>query len=114
VWSNDPQGVERINGDRYYEQSPPATTMVAFSAVGSGSPPRLYESYGFPASNHPGGVNVSFADGHIIFIQEQVEPRVYAQLMTSNRNKSKYYDMSFTPANRSADRHLSQPSDADL
>ena len=43
---------------------------------------------GFPASNHPGGVNVAFVGGVVRFLSEQVDLRVYAQLMTSNRRKS--------------------------
>jgi prepilin-type N-terminal cleavage/methylation domain-containing protein len=43
---------------------------------------------GFPSSNHPGGVNVAFAGGAVRFLSEDVEPTVYAQLMTSNRNAS--------------------------
>jgi prepilin-type processing-associated H-X9-DG protein len=113
VWSNEPTGVERINGDRYYDQNPAPPSMLDFSELGATSP-HLYESYRYPASNHPGGVNVAFCDGHIIFLRESIEPRVYAQLMTSNRNKSKYYDSSITPPNLSTDRKLPQPSDADL
>ena len=42
----------------------------------------------FPSSNHPGGVNVAFVGGSVQFVTDQLEPRVYAQLMTSNRNRS--------------------------
>jgi prepilin-type processing-associated H-X9-DG protein len=41
-----------------------------------------------PNSRHPAGVNVAFVGGAVRFISDQIEPRVYAQLMTSNRNKS--------------------------
>ncbi len=37
-----------------------------------------------PASNHPGGVVVSFADGHTRFINDAIRPWVYAQLVTSD------------------------------
>lgn len=57
-----------------------------------------YESYttindikmddGFPSSNHPGGINAAFVGGSTQFVSEQIEPRVYAQLMTSNRKQS--------------------------
>jgi prepilin-type N-terminal cleavage/methylation domain-containing protein/prepilin-type processing-associated H-X9-DG protein len=116
VWSNDPKSVERINGDKYYDLNTAPESMADFAAAGTGSTTAtsLYESYGYPSSNHPGGVNVAFADGHNIFIQEAIEPRIYAQLMTSNRNKSKYYDKSVTPTTNAADRKLPQPSDADL
>jgi prepilin-type N-terminal cleavage/methylation domain-containing protein/prepilin-type processing-associated H-X9-DG protein len=40
--------------------------------------------YRYPSSNHPGGCNVVFADGHTAFLQEAVQPLVYVQLMTSN------------------------------
>ena len=43
---------------------------------------------GFASSNHPGGVNMAFAGGNVQFVADQIEPRVYAQLMTSNRNQS--------------------------
>ena len=42
------------------------------------------EAYRYPSSNHPGGANVVFADGHTAFLQESVQPNVYCQLMTSN------------------------------
>ena len=43
---------------------------------------------GLPSSNHPGGVNASFVDSHAKFISESISPQVYAQIMTSNRNRS--------------------------
>lgn len=43
---------------------------------------------GFPSSNHPGGVNVAFVGGAVRFISEQIDPGVYAQLMTSNARAS--------------------------
>ena len=42
------------------------------------------EFYRYPSSNHPGGANVVFADGHTAFLQESVQAKVYCQLMTSN------------------------------
>ena len=42
------------------------------------------EEYRYPSSNHPGGANAVFADGHTTFLQESVAPLVYVQLMTSN------------------------------
>jgi len=112
VWFNEPMGVERINGDRYYERNDPPTSMEEFAEVGSSGTDAhsLYESYGYPASNHPGGVNVAFCDGHIIFLRESIDPRVYAQLMTSNRNKSKFYDV----GTGLPDRKALQPSDSEL
>jgi prepilin-type processing-associated H-X9-DG protein len=37
-----------------------------------------------PSSNHPGGVVVTFADGHTIFLRDSIQPHVYAQLLTSD------------------------------
>jgi prepilin-type processing-associated H-X9-DG protein len=35
-----------------------------------------------PSSRHRGGVNVAFADYHVIFLNEKIDYRVYMQLMT--------------------------------
>ena len=43
---------------------------------------------GFPSSNHPNGINVAFVGGNVQFLSDQIELRVYAQLMTSNRKQS--------------------------
>lgn len=45
----------------------------------------------FASSNHPGGVNVAFVGGAVQFVNDQMEPRVYAQLMTSNGKSSDLY-----------------------
>ena len=45
-------------------------------------------NYGFPSSYHPAGVNVAFVGGQVVFISDQIDPFVYAQLMTSNQKKS--------------------------
>jgi prepilin-type processing-associated H-X9-DG protein len=104
VWSNQPGATERINGDKYFEAhaSGPPDSMHDFAMN--------YAAYGYPSSNHPGVVNMAFCDGHILAVREAIEPRVYAQLMTSNRNKSKFYDTTSTDP----DRRLPQPADGDL
>jgi prepilin-type processing-associated H-X9-DG protein len=115
VWSNDPTPIERINGDKFSDRTPPPDSMEQFSENMPGVAPvgSEYESYGYPTSKHPGGVNAAFCDGHIVFIQENIDPRIYAMLMTSNQKRSKFYDRNVTPANMSADRFLQQPSDED-
>ena len=40
--------------------------------------------YSQPSSNHPGGVVVTFCDGHTMFLKDALAARVYAQLLTSN------------------------------
>jgi len=106
VWSTDPQSIERINGDRFFDQTVPPDSMAEFSDTGSTAVG--YESYGYPASNHPGGVNVAFCGGRIVFINESIEPRVYAMLMTSNSKRSKFF------VGTVADRRLAQPADNDF
>lgn len=102
VWKNAPSSIERINGDKYYDKGTAGDPekMSAFADVDP------YESYGFPSSNHPSSVNVAFCDGHVVSMQEAIDPLVYGQLMTSNRNKSKLVNSSGV-----ADRKLQQPAD---
>ena len=41
-----------------------------------------------PSSNHPGGVNVVFCDGHCQFLREDIDYLVYARLMTPDGNNA--------------------------
>jgi prepilin-type N-terminal cleavage/methylation domain-containing protein len=50
-----------------------------------------------PASNHPGGFLVSFADGSVKFMNEAVDYRIYAVLMSSNGDKARDPSGSTTP-----------------
>ena len=43
-----------------------------------------------PSSNHSGGVNAFFCDGHGQFISEDVNALVYAQLMTTSRSQARH------------------------
>jgi prepilin-type N-terminal cleavage/methylation domain-containing protein/prepilin-type processing-associated H-X9-DG protein len=111
VWKNQPGQTERINGDRYFDHAQPIPqNMDQFAAVGSGSqPPFQYESYGYPSSNHPGGVNIAFCGGQITFVAETIDPLVYGQLCTPNRNRSSLADFSKNPA--IPERRLPSPPD---
>ena len=42
----------------------------------------------WPSSNHPGGVNATFCDGRVRFIDERLDYSVYKQLMTTYGRKS--------------------------
>ncbi len=64
-------------------------------------------NYGFPSSYHPAGVNVAFVGGQVVFISDQVDPFVYAQLMTSNQKKSDLRN----GANTKYERELPAPAD---
>lgn len=104
IWHNetsDEPNKRQINGSSL---EPPLSSMATFSDASSGGE----EWRGYPSSNHPGGVNVGYCDGHVVFVNESVEKRVYGQLMTSNYKRSTLQD------NGVADRKLKQPSDADL
>jgi len=107
VWKNHPGIYDRINGDKNYDhQQPPeqvnaSNPQLAFSNVTN------YETYGYPSSNHPGGVNVAFCGGSIRFMGDSIDPVIYGQIMTSNSRKSNLVSAS----GNIADRKLPQPAD---
>jgi len=103
VWKNEPQGIERINGDKNYDKNTPPASMSEFAATGA----PMYESYGFPSSKHPNGINVAFCGGQVDFMADSVDPTIYAQLMTSNRNRSTLV------INGKPERKANEPSDSD-
>ena len=72
------------------------------------------EQLGYPSSNHPQSVHFAFADGHVVSVAENIAPRVYSQMMTTNHKRSKYYDASIGTGSDASDRNLPQPSEADL
>jgi prepilin-type processing-associated H-X9-DG protein/prepilin-type N-terminal cleavage/methylation domain-containing protein len=111
VWKNvtsggQPSPKERINGDRYYDPSALPTATAPPLTMDEWADVTKYESYGFPNSTHPGGANMAFCDGHVVFIAETMEPLVYGQLMTSNRNRS-----SLKNASGQTERQLPPPPD---
>jgi prepilin-type N-terminal cleavage/methylation domain-containing protein/prepilin-type processing-associated H-X9-DG protein len=116
VWKNlrptdsQPSSIERINGDRYFDQNSPPTDMLN-PATATDFTNVNYEKYGFPNSAHSGGVNMAFCDGHLTFIAESLDPVVYGQLMTSNRNRSRLVDYSTTPA-PTPERKMTPPADS--
>jgi prepilin-type N-terminal cleavage/methylation domain-containing protein/prepilin-type processing-associated H-X9-DG protein len=80
TWVSDPTRQARINQNR-------EATMNTMA------PPRplSYEEsyYCRPSSNHAGGVNAAFCDGHIEFLNEEMDYRVYFQLVTPRGLKAK-------------------------
>jgi len=105
VWKNHPSTYDRINGDKNYDQpSPgPPANMAAYANT-------AYETYGYPSSNHPGGVNVAFCGGAVRFMGESIDPVIYGQIMTSNARKSNLVRAS----DGVPDRKLPQPADSEL
>jgi prepilin-type processing-associated H-X9-DG protein len=47
----------------------------------------LWPRFARPASEHVGGVNVAYCDGHIEFLRQDIEYGVYQRLLTSNGAK---------------------------
>lgn len=63
---------------------------------------------GFPSSSHPEAVVVAFAGGSVRYLNVNIDPLVYAQLMTSNHKKSDLADQ-----NGKSDWVIKQPTDSD-
>ena len=106
VWHNEPDtsvsvAFQQINGARL---EPTADRLSG-----------MQEAYAYPSSEHAGGVNMAFCDGHVQFVRDNVDKRIYSQMMTTKYKKSKYFDASVTPLDADAsDRNLPQPTMSDL
>jgi prepilin-type N-terminal cleavage/methylation domain-containing protein/prepilin-type processing-associated H-X9-DG protein len=95
----------KINGQRI-------DNAVLFSTFKDDATQGMQPNYGFPSSNHSGGVNMAFCGGQVQFISEDISPQVYAQLMTSNRKAS---DLVVGPSgNEIRESKMKQPSDSDF
>ncbi|MFO0950224.1 MAG: DUF1559 domain-containing protein [Isosphaeraceae bacterium] len=69
----------------------PSQGQIVAGELGSSSPPFPPNS-NFPNSRgavggHPGGINVSFADGHVAFIKNSINFQVYRGLFSRNRGE---------------------------
>jgi prepilin-type processing-associated H-X9-DG protein len=106
-----PSPIERINGDRYFEQATPPIAMASTADTTDWANTTNYERYGWPNSAHSGGVNVAFCDGHLTFVADSIDPVIYAQLMTSNRNRSRLVDYT-KPAPGLPERKMQPPPDS--
>lgn len=74
----------RMNGNREQDSYEEVVQITSSES----NTPQSQLSDAFPSSNHPAGVNVAFVGGSVRFVADQIEPRVYAQLMTSNSKRS--------------------------
>ncbi len=63
----------------------------------AGTIPSDFARWGRPASFHPGGFNVGFADGSVRYMNESVDYMIYAVLMTSYGDKAQDPTGSTTP-----------------
>ena len=77
----NPTDSRRINGDKNRLGDP--TTHNPYAPA---SGPNYY--YSRPSAAHPGGVNVAMCGGETFFLRDDIEYRVYEQLMTSNGARS--------------------------
>jgi prepilin-type processing-associated H-X9-DG protein/prepilin-type N-terminal cleavage/methylation domain-containing protein len=88
VWVNPSNGVTSPaqpvgSTDRDQEAIGRDTAGTALTPQYPATMPR----YARPASAHSGGVNVAFADGHGDFLRDDIDYKVYQQLMTPNGRK---------------------------
>lgn len=70
VWYADP-----VPAGAEINSQAPATAMTDKSLI-----------YARPSSNHPGGVNVTFCDGRVEFIEQGIDYKVWRQMMVSDRS----------------------------
>jgi prepilin-type N-terminal cleavage/methylation domain-containing protein len=102
----------RINGSKApvdyttFDTSQGMGKYVGNQAQSQSEPPDVPRP-GLPSSNHPGGVNASFVGSQVIFLNDQIDPFVYAQLMTSNHKQSSL--QASTPSGYEAE--MPEPSD---
>jgi prepilin-type N-terminal cleavage/methylation domain-containing protein/prepilin-type processing-associated H-X9-DG protein len=101
----DAPGFRRINGQRL-------DNAILFTTFKDDPDNGMQPNYGFPSSNHPGGVNMAFCGGAVQFVSEEITPQVYAQLMTSNRKASELYIGSGTA--KTFESKMKQPADGDF
>ncbi len=73
---NTPNAAQQINVDKANPKPPLPKTALT--------------DYARPASNHPGGVNVVFCDGHVQFLRDDVKYSVYQLLMATDPKKADF------------------------
>jgi prepilin-type processing-associated H-X9-DG protein/prepilin-type N-terminal cleavage/methylation domain-containing protein len=71
VWHDTENPARRINGDRN-SRATEAPTM----------------DYARPSSYHSGGVNAAFCDGHVEWLRDDIDYKVYQQLLTPDSKRS--------------------------
>jgi prepilin-type processing-associated H-X9-DG protein len=66
----------------------PTTTPLPEHRINQGIDLPLSEDTARPSSFHTGGVNAAFCDGHVQFLDGQLDYKIYMQLMTPDRVRS--------------------------
>jgi prepilin-type N-terminal cleavage/methylation domain-containing protein/prepilin-type processing-associated H-X9-DG protein len=75
-------GSERDTCFIWWPDKNPSEAMRINAVPSTPNAPNYYFYFVHPAGNHPGGVNVSFCDGHVRFMSEAIDYFVYCLLMT--------------------------------
>ena len=75
-------GSERDTCFIWWPDKSPSNAMKINAPVATPDATNYYFYFVHPASNHPGGVNVSFCDGHARFLSQEIDYFVYCLLMT--------------------------------
>jgi prepilin-type N-terminal cleavage/methylation domain-containing protein/prepilin-type processing-associated H-X9-DG protein len=81
----------RINGSKdsiTYDVDQPTKPFSAMESYLTGNSEDQRQRAGILSSNHSGGVNACFVDGHVVFLNDQMDAVVNGQLMTSNHKAS--------------------------
>lgn len=81
----------RVNGTKApptYTNFADMTTVAANPPIGTSTGSGETAIPGTASSFHPGGVNVAYVGSQVSFLNDQVDPFVFAQLMTSNHKQS--------------------------
>lgn len=74
-------------GMLWWPTDPPAVALNRDVTGGSGTNSGM--NYARPSSAHPGGMVSAFCDGHVDFLSENIDYRVYALMMAPDSLKSK-------------------------
>ena len=76
------QGADRLTDKQLLDMSNDSIT--------SNKPRGLLNSFARPSSNHAGGVNVAYCDGHASFLSEEIDPNIYGQLLSTARSQARH------------------------
>ncbi len=82
-WGNPAtSGSERNTCFIWWPDKTPSNAMKINAPPAAPDATNYYFYFVRPAANHPGGVNVSFCDGHARFLSQEIDYFVYCLLMT--------------------------------
>jgi hypothetical protein len=65
-------------------QDPSGSLVAPTGVMVNSTTTNVDGAYSRPSSNHPGGVLVTYCDGHTSFMRDAITPNVYCHLLTPN------------------------------